>query len=172
MADSRLLRILLAAFIFALAVLGTTIGTQDRVTNEVPFHQSRYYTLNVVPGSLTVRQDSTAQAVITITSLNGFSETTQCGSAWWGHLNLRARVSPSTTLGLFAVVNPGCLTLRSGETATATLVVSTTRLVVPGLYCITVSVGFQVSPSGWSSGSSTIVSVHVTPDEPPVFGRG
>ena len=170
--DSRLFRILLVVFISALAVLGTTIATQDRVTTEVPFQQSRYYTLKVVPGSLTLRQDSTTQAVIAITSLNGFSETRECGSAWWGHLNLRASVSHSTTLDLLAVVNPTCLTLKSGETATATLVVSATRLVVPGVYHFTVSVGFQVSPSGWSSGSSTVVSVHVIPNEPPVFGRG
>ena len=100
------------------------------------------------------------------------SETRQCGSAWWGHLNLRASVSLSTTLGLEAVVNPTCLTLKSGGTTTATLVVSATRLVVPSVYSVTVSVEFQVSPSGWSSGSSTVVSVHVIQGEPPVFGRG
>lgn len=172
MADSRLLRILLVALISTIAVLTTTIATQNRVPTELSIQQSRYYTLNAVPGSLTVMQDSTAHAVITITSLNGFSETTQCGSPWWGHLNLRASVSHSTTLDLLAVVNPTCLTLKSGETATATLVVSATRLVVPGVYHFTVSVGFQVSPSGWSSGSSTVVSVHVIPNEPPVFGRG
>ena len=169
MADSRVLRVLLVAFISALAILGTTIVTQNRVTTEVPFQQSRYYTLNVIPGSLTLRQDSTAHAVITITSLNGFFETSQCGS-WWGHLNLRASVSYSTTLGLSAVVNPTCLTLKSGETATATLAVSATRLVVPGVYYIAVSVRFQTSPSGWSSGSSTTVLVYVIQTNPMCLG--
>ena len=161
------------ALISTIAVLTTTIATQNRVPTELSIQQSRYYTLNAVPGSLTVMQDSTAHAVITITSLNGFSETTQCGSPWWGHLNLRASVSPSRILlGLSALVNPSCLTLRSGETATATLDVSATALEAPGIYHVIVTVWFQVSPSGSSSGSSTIVSVHVIPDEPLVFGRG
>lgn len=166
MANARLLRVLLVASISILAALGATITTQNRVPTDLPFQQSPYYTLNAVPGSLTLMQGSTIQSVITITSLNGFSETTRCGSAWWGHLDLRASVSPSTTLGLFAVVSPSCLTLRSGETATATLVVSTTGLEAPGINHVIVSVGFRVSPSGWSSGSSTTVLVHIIPDEP------
>lgn len=159
-------------FISILVILGATIVTQNKVTTEVPTQQLPYYAFNTTPESLTVMQDSTTHAMIRIHSLNGFSETTQCGSAWCGHLNLRASVSPSTTLDLLAVVNPTCLTLKSGETATATLVVSATRLVVPGVYYVIVSVEFQVSPSGWSSGSSTIVSVHVIPADLPVFGRG
>ena len=165
MADARLLRVLLVASISILAVLGATITTQNRVPTNLSPQQSPYYTLDAVPGSLTLMQGSTAQAVITITSLNGFSETTRCGSVWWGHLDLRASVSPSTTLGPFAVVNPPCLTLRSGETATATLVVSTTGLEVSCINHVIVSVGFRVSPSGWSAGSSTTVLVHIIPDE-------
>ena len=165
MADARLLRVLLVASISILAVLGATITTQNKAPTELSAQQSPYYTLNAVPGSLTLMQGSTARAVITITSLNGFSETTRCGSAWWGHLDLRASVSPSTTLGLFAVVNPSCLTLRSGETATETLVVSTIGLEALGINHVTVSVGFRVSPSGWSAGSSTTVWVHIIPDE-------
>src|SRR3989442_3700378 len=60
---------------------------------------------------------------------------------------------------------PSCLTLRSGETAAATLVVSTTGLEAPGINHVIVSVGFRVSPSGWSAGTSTTVLVHIIPDE-------
>src|SRR5206468_12599566 len=166
LADARLLRVLLAASISILAVLGATITTQNRVPTDLSVQQSPYYTLDAVPGSLTLMQGSTAQAVITITSLNGFSETTRCGSALWGHLDLRASVSPSAILRPFAVVNPPCLTLKSGETAAATLVVSTTGLEAPGINHVSVSVGFRVSPSGWSAGSSTAILVHIIPDEP------
>jgi hypothetical protein len=79
-------------------------------------------------------------------------------------LDLSATVSSSATSGLSAVVNPPCLTLKSDKTANATLVVSAASLAALGRYDVTVSVGFQVSPSGWSAGSSTTVLVTILSD--------
>jgi hypothetical protein len=155
---------LLLTLISILAILVAVTATQHGATTAASEQQFPYYTISVSPLSLTVVPGSTTQAAITITSLNGFSATTQCGSAWWGHLDLSATVSSSATSGLSAVVNPPCLTLKSDKTANATLVVSAASLAALGRYNVTVSVGFQVSPSGWSAGTSTTVLVTILSD--------
>jgi len=155
---------LLLALISILAILDVVTATQHIATTAAFDQQFQYYTISVSPLSLTVIPGSTTQVAIIITSLNGFSATTQCGSAWWGHLDLSANVSPSATSGLSAVVNPSCLTLKSDQTVNATLVVSADTLSALGRYNVTVAVGFQVSPSGWSAGRSTTVLVTIVSD--------
>jgi hypothetical protein len=164
LADASTLSRLLLTCISILAILGAVTATQHSVTTAAPNQQFQYYTINVSPLSLTVIPGSTTQAVITVTSLNGFQATTQCGSAWWGHLDLSATISSSSTSGLSAVVNPSCLTLKSDQTVNATLVVSAASLAALGRYNVTVGVGFQVSPSGWSAGRSTTVLVTIVSD--------
>jgi hypothetical protein len=155
---------LLLTLISILAILGAVTATQHSAITAALDQQFPYYTINVSPLSLTVTPSSTTEAVITVTSLNGFQATSQCGSAWWGHLDLSATVSSSSTSGLSAVVNPSCLTLNLGQTVNATLVVSAGSLAALGRYNVTVSVGFQVSPSGWSTGRSTTVLVTIVSD--------
>jgi hypothetical protein len=155
---------LLLTLMSILAILGVVTATQHSSTTAASDQQFQYYSISVSPLSLTVVPGSTTQAAITITSLNGFSVTTQCGSAWWGHLDLSASVSPSGTSGLSAIVNPSCLTLKSDQTVNATLVVSAATLSAIGRYNVTVAVGFQVSPSGWSAGRSTTVLVTIVSD--------
>jgi hypothetical protein len=155
---------LLLTFISILVILGLVTATQHSATTAASDQRFPYYTINVSPQSLSVIPGSTTRAAITVTSLNGFRATTQCGSAWWGHLDLSATVSSSATSGLSAVVNPSCLTLKSDQTVNATLVVSAAGLAALGRYNVIVGVGFQVSPSGWSAGSSTTVLVTIVSD--------
>ncbi len=164
MADASTLSRPLLTLISILALLGAVTATQHSATTAAPDQQFQYYTINVSPLSLTVIPGSTTQTAVTVTSLNGFQATTQCGSAWWGHLDLSATVSSSATSGLSAIANPPCLTLKSGQTVNATLVVSAASLTALGRYNVTVSVGFQVSPSGWSAGRSTTVLVTIVSD--------
>ena len=122
------------------------------------------YTVSASPASLIVISGSTVSAVITITSLKGFSAITPCGSAWWGSLNLVARIAPSTTSDPAPSMKPSCLALSSGGTAFATLVVTTAALTHPGSYTVTVVASFQVSPSGWVTARTTTVFVTVIQD--------
>jgi len=164
LADGGTLSRLLLTFISILAILGVVTATQHSATSAASDQRFPYYTINVSPLTLTVIPGSTTRAAITIMSLNGFRATTQCGSAWWGHLDLSATVSSSATSGLSAVVNPSCLILKSDQTVNATLVVSAASLAALGRYNVTVAVGFQVSPSGWSAGLSTTVLVTIVSD--------
>jgi hypothetical protein len=61
-------------------------------------------------------------------------------------------------------VNPSCLTLNPDETVNATLLVGAASLATLGRYNVTIVVGFQVSPSGWSGGTSTKILVTVVSD--------
>jgi len=164
LADGDTIYRLLLTLISVLAILGAVTATQPRATTAAPDRQFPYYTISASPASLIVVRGSTTQVAITITSLNGFQATTQCGSAWWGHLDLNPSVPPSSTSGLSAVVNPSCLTLKPGQTVNATLVVNAASLVALGRYNVTVAVGFRVSPSGWSAGTSTTVLVTIVSD--------
>jgi len=164
LADGGTLSRLLLTFISILAILGVATATQHSATTAASDQQFPYYTINVSPQSLNVIPGSTTRAAITVTSLNGFRATTQCGSAWWGHLDLSATVSSSATSGLSAVVNPSCLTLNSDQTVNATLVVSAASLAALGRYNVTVAVGFRVFPSGWAAGLSTTVFVTIVSD--------
>jgi hypothetical protein len=140
-----------------------------RLTASVPltfvqYQSYPYYTVDAIPASLIVTTGSTVSAAVRITSLNGFSAVTRCGSAWWGSLNLVSSVSPSSTPGLSPSVSPSCLTLDSGGTAFATLAVAAAALTRPGSYTVTVSASFQVSPSGWVTAAATTVFVTVVQD--------
>lgn len=159
-----------------LAILGAVTAAQARIGEPVkPIADSTlvtiaqdqsypYYTVSASPASLIVTSGSTVSAVITITSLNGFSAITPCGSAWWGSLNLVAKIDPTATSGPAPSMKPSCLTLSSGGTAFATLVVTTAALTRPGSYTVTVAASFQVSPSGWVTARTTTVSVIVVHD--------
>ena len=164
MADGGSVSRLLLTLVSVVAVLGVVTATQQNAATVSPDRPFPYYSVKVSPSSLTVIPGWTTQAAIIITSLNGFRATTPCGSAWWGHLHLGATVSSSATSGLSAVVNPLCLTLESDQTVNATLVVSAPSLAALGKYNVTVSVGFQVSPSGWSAGRSATVLVMIISD--------
>ncbi len=164
MTDGGTLSRLFLSFISILAILGVVTATQHSATTAASDQRFPYYTINVSPLSLSVILGSTTRVAITVTSLNGFRATTPCSSAWWGHLDLSATVSSSSTSGLSAVVNPSCLTLNSDQTVNATLVVSAASLAALGRYNVTVAVGFRVSPSGWSAGLSTTVFVTIVSD--------
>ena len=164
MADGAAISRLLLTFLSVLAILGAVTATQHNVIAAAPDQQFPYYAVNANPASLIVIRGSTTQAAITITSLNGFRAPTKCGSAWWGHLDLSASVSPSSTSGLSADVNPSCLTLNPDETVNATLLIGAASLAALGTYNVTIVVGFQVSPSGWSAGTSTTVLVTIVSD--------
>lgn len=175
----------LYSLISVLALLAAMVGTQYDSLGETGGSLARagslssisdpsppYYAISVVPGSLIVVQGSSASVTIILASLDGFSATPQCGGYWWGHLSIATMVSPSVTFAPSASVTPSCLMLSSGGTSSATLIVATTTITRLGTYVVTVTADWQVSPSGWSTGSEARVQVTVIPDGVTVTTNG
>jgi hypothetical protein len=73
-------------------------------------------------------------------------------------------VASPAPFGLDVSVKPSCLTLNSGGTAFATLIVAVAAVTPPGDYVVTVTTSFQGSPSAWVTGLTTTIPVTIVHD--------
>jgi len=105
------------------------------------------FTISATPSSLTIIKGQSASSAITLTSLNGFA----------GTVTLSASLSPSIKKGPVATLTPTSVTLASGGTAMATLLVSMGGGTATGTYTITIT-----ATSG-SLTRTTTVTVTVLP---------
>ena len=123
-----------------------------------------YYSVTASPASLTVQNGSSVSSTIMVGSLNGFHTYTACPS-YWGILQISSQVSPQVASGPTVSFNPSCLTLKAGGTNSSAMTVATSAGTPLGLYTISVSVCYQISPTGPTTCDAVTVYVQV-------FGQG
>jgi hypothetical protein len=127
------------------------------------------YSVSTTVSSISVPQGQSASLVVLVSSLYGFSTYASCPN-YWGVLIPNASTTPSATSGPSSSLNPSCLTLSAGGTNSTTLTVSTNTGTPLGSYSVSVSVCYQVSPSGWTMCHATAVTIIVL--DPPSSGGG
>jgi hypothetical protein len=107
------------------------------------------FSITALPTSTTMLQESRHVSIITITSINGFSQT----------VNLTVSGAPT---GVNATLSPTSVTLYSGGSATSILSINVSASTVPGMYTLTVA-GTSSTLSHSVDIDLTVISV-VVPD--------
>jgi len=130
---------------YYITVNATGGGFSHYVTVTVFVTSQPDFKMSPPQSSLTIQAGHSASTSITLTGLNGFSDTIRLSTV-------------GTPLGALASPNPSAISLSSGQTLNATLQISTTANTPPGVYTVIV-----IGNSTFTSHSTTLVLTVTAP---------